>query len=259
MIAVREISEMYTNTLSDKIKLCLKKTPRLAVLYTILDGSSESYRKNIHRFAEKIGVEAIDIHVTSDDINLDDYDGYIALNPFPIVYRMKLDPDKDIEGIHPNNLKKLYYGEEIKNYPTTPLGIMLYLDYINYEYEGTVATIVGRSNTVGRPMFHMLEKRGCTCIQAHSHTRNLHELTKKSDLIVTAAGVPNLICKSMCAPFSLVIDAGFNAVDGKICGDCNYMSFQNTLVDVTPVPGGIGLMTNVALFTNLINNLSDNS
>lgn len=258
MKTVKEVANNYTESLISAVKV-LKNKPKLAVLYTIPDGPAESYRKSIHKFAEKIGVEVTDIHVTSDDINLDDYNGYIALNPFPTVHRMKLDHNKDIEGIHPENLKNLYYGIDIKNYPSTPMGIMMYLDAINYEFEGIVATVVGRSNTVGRPMFHMLERRGCTCIQAHSHTRNLQELTKKSDLIVTAAGVPNLICKSMCAPFSLVIDAGFNVVHGKICGDCNYMSFQNTLVDVTPVPGGIGLMTNVALFTNLINNISEHS
>lgn len=266
MVNAKVVAEYYTNQMIDIVSR-LNKKPVLAICHTKLDGSNQSYIKSLWKLAEKIGIEIVQYEFSGEPYaaywtadrehmkhinSIPGIDGIITMNPFPDTIRDFITIEKDVEGITSENLKNLYMSRDIRNCPATAYGIMLWLKYMNFDLEGKTAVVVGRSNTVGRPMFHLFERAGATCIQCHSHTKNLSKMTQLGDIVVTATGVPKLITRDMLKPFSILMDAGFTVVDDKICGDADYEPISHSLAEVSPVPGGVGIMTNIALMMNLV-------
>ncbi|MDH5404430.1 MAG: bifunctional methylenetetrahydrofolate dehydrogenase/methenyltetrahydrofolate cyclohydrolase FolD, partial [Candidatus Heimdallarchaeota archaeon] len=188
--------------------------------------------------------------------NDDDVDGILLQLPLPTgldekLALLKIDPSKDVDGLHYENLGKLFMG--IDGFiPCTPLGVMELLNRSNVVIEGKNAVVVGRSNLVGKPIASLLEKSNATVSLCHSRTKNLAYYTKSADILIVAAGKPNFITGDMVKPNSIVIDVGINKLDGKLVGDVHFSDVVDKVKLVTPVPGGVGPMTIAMLMKNTV-------
>ncbi len=162
-----------------------------------------------------------------------------------------INPEKDVDGFSSYQMGKLVLGEEC--FPScTPRGIIELLHAYNIPLEGKRAVVVGRSNTVGKPMAIMLLKENATVTVAHSRTQNLGELTSQADILVVAIGKARFIKENMVKEGAVVIDVGMNRVDGKLCGDVDFEAIKDKCSYITPVPGGVGPMTVTMLLKNTV-------
>jgi len=160
-----------------------------------------------------------------------------------------IDPRKDVDGFHVENAGRLAVGEE-SLVPCTPLGcVMLLKDRIG-DLSGLEAVVVGRSNIVGKPMAQLLLRENCTVTVAHSRTRDLPAVVRRGDIVVAAAGRPEMVKGDWLKPGAAVIDVGINRVDGKLVGDVDFASASEVAALITPVPGGVGPMTIAVLLRN---------
>jgi len=162
-----------------------------------------------------------------------------------------LDPNKDVDGIHPINVGQLSLGLDCF-VPATPQGGVELLDYFRIPVEGKRALIVGRSSIVGKPLAQLLLARNATVTIAHSRSRDLNELVAEADIVAAAVGKPGIIKGEMLKPGAIVLDFGAAVVDGQMTGDVEYESALERVSAITPVPGGTGPMTNAVLLRNTI-------
>jgi methylenetetrahydrofolate dehydrogenase (NADP+)/methenyltetrahydrofolate cyclohydrolase len=165
---------------------------------------------------------------------------------------LAIDPAKDVDGFHPYNVGQLLYGSSEVLLPCTPSGIIELLDRSDVEIAGKQVVVVGRSNIVGKPVFHMLLERNATVTICHSKTKNLASVTKQADILVVAIGRANMITKEHVKDGAVVIDVGMNRLDGKLYGDVDFESVAPVASKITPVPGGVGLMTVAMLMKNTV-------
>lgn len=165
-----------------------------------------------------------------------------------------IDPTKDVDGFHPENLGKLVRGLPGLR-PCTPAGIMEMLDAYDIDVSGKNAVIVGRSSIVGKPMSLMLLAQNATISVAHSHTdpRELARICQSADILVAACGIPKMIKGPWIKPGAAVIDVGMDRDEGgKLCGDVDFDSAELVAGAITPVPGGVGPMTRAMLMSNVV-------
>ena len=173
----------------------------------------------------------------------------------------KINPLKDVDGFHPENLGLLLQGNP-RFIPCTPLGCIKILDYYQIDVKSKHVVIIGRSNIVGKPMMSLLSQSfeigNATVTICHSYTKDLSEYTKSADIIICAVGRPNLINKTMIKEGCVIVDVGINRINDStekgyhIVGDVDYNSVSNIAGSVTPVPGGVGPMTIACLLKNTI-------
>lgn len=162
-----------------------------------------------------------------------------------------IDPRKDVDGLHPENVGKLVMGQK-SFVPCTPQGCMVLLDEIGYDLTGAEAVIVGRSKLVGKPMIPLLLSKNATVTVCHTRTRDLAHHTGRADVLVVAAGRPEVITGDQIKEGAVVIDVGINRVDGKLVGDVEFSSAAERASAITPVPGGVGPMTIAMLLRNTV-------
>lgn len=244
----------YTKELKEQFKdriAAIGDAPKLAIIQVGNIEASNRYIKNKVKDCEEVGIiadvyqypEDITEHELCENIKLDQehYDGVIVQLPLPPHIREKvvvaaIDPMKDVDGFHPNSPYD----------PATPAGIMRYLRHLKFDLTGKDVVIIGRSNIVGKPLARMMTDADATVTLCHSKSK-LAAHIYHCDLIVTAVGKAGFL---NCYPIHVpVIDVGINFDEnGKLCGDC----FNTEGKDVTPVPGGVGLLTRCALLENVI-------
>ncbi|RRD39941.1 bifunctional 5,10-methylenetetrahydrofolate dehydrogenase/5,10-methenyltetrahydrofolate cyclohydrolase [Leptotrichia sp. OH3620_COT-345] len=159
-------------------------------------------------------------------------------------------PEKDVDGFHPLNIGKMVIGDNTGFLPCTPYGIIQLFEEYGIDPAGKDTVIIGRSNIVGKPAALMLIQRGATVQVCNTKTKNINEKLKNADIIISAAGVPNLIKGTDVKEGAVVIDVGINRVKGKLCGDVNYEEASEKVGYITPVPGGVGPMTIAGLIKN---------
>ena len=247
----------------------MQQKPTLAVILVGENPASQIYVRNKKKTAEKLGINSLSIEYPSDiseeellnkikELNSDKKVTAILVQlPLPahINKNRIIDailPQKDVDGLTPYNLGKLFSGEEPYVYPCTPKGILLLLDEYNIKLEGKNIVVVGRSNLVGKPVAQMLLKRNATVTMCHSHTQNLSEITKTADIIVSAVG-KKVIGEKMLKSDCVVIDVGiFRDENGKISGDVDFENVSKTAAYISPVPGGVGPMTIASLMLNTV-------
>lgn len=160
--------------------------------------------------------------------------------------------EKDIEGISNLNLGKLFIGEKDVNIPCTSKAVIEILDYYNIDLTGKNVTIVGRSNIVGKPLIPQLLNKNATVTICHSKTKNIEEILKKSDVIIMAIGKARFLKKDMVKENAIIVDVGINFENGKMVGDVDFENVQDKAYAITPVPGGVGVVTNTLLIDNII-------
>lgn len=189
-------------------------------------------------------------------------DGILLQSPLPSHLNMleafsTIDPQKDVDGFHPQNMGKLLLGTQDGFVPCTPLGIMELLARSNISPRGMHAVVVGRSNIVGKPLALLLLQADATVTIAHSKTKNLPEITQSADLLIAAIGKPRFITENMVKKGAVVIDVGINREKNphhpkgfEIVGDVDFEKVHSKCAAITPVPGGVGPMTVAMLLQN---------
>ena len=249
-----------------------KKNGRRAGLVVVIvgdDKASRVYVKNKRMTCEKVGffTETIDFssNISEEELlkeieilNSDErFDGILVQLPLPkhideLKVLNAINPDKDVDGFHFNNIGKMVVGDDTGFLSCTPYGIMQLLDEYNINVEGKDVVIIGRSNIVGKPMALLLIQKRATVQVCNTRTKDMREKLKNSDIVISAAGVPNLIGKEDVKKGAVVIDVGINRVEGMICGDVNFEEVKDIASYITPVPGGVGPMTIASLMKNTL-------
>src|SRR6478672_3607806 len=244
------------------------RPPGLAVVIVGRDAPSTVYLEQILRGCAKVGIRAGFVELegeateaaviaTLHEVNADpQVDGVIVQMPLPPTIRLRevidaIDPAKDIDGIHPLNAGLLRLGYD-GFLPATAHAAVEILRRSGIEIAGADAVVIGRSNVVGMPAAFLLVKEDATVTVCHSRTRDLAGHVARADIVVVAAGRPGLVTGAMLKPGAVVVDVGINLVDGRIVGDVDFASAVAVASAITPVPGGVGPLTNALLLTHLI-------
>ena len=254
------------------------RPPHLAAIIVGDDGASLTYVGSKVRACKRVGFESTLIKLPEsisenellekvNELNNDEkIDGYIVQLPLPKhldsqKILMAVDADKDVDGFHPTNFGKMTLGLPAFT-PATPYGIMELLKRYKVDTSGKHTVVIGRSDIVGRPISILMSQKSnpgnSTVTLTHSRTKNLAELTKKADIIISALGVPNFIKSDMVKDGVVVIDVGITRVSDnsqkgyKIVGDVDYESVSKKSSYITPVPGGVGPMTIAMLLINCL-------
>ena len=244
------------------------RPPGLAVVICGRDAPSMVYLQQILRSCEKAGIDGRLVEIgddaseqrvtaTIERLNLDPtVDGIIVQMPLPPTIRLRavvdvIDPDKDIDGIHPLNAGLLRLGYD-GFLPATAHAAVEILRRSAIEIEGRRAVVIGRSAVVGMPAAFLLVRENATVTVCHSRTRDLRHHVKDAEILVVAAGHPGLVTGEMLRRGAVVVDVGINVVEGKIVGDVDFESARHVASAITPVPGGVGPLTNALLLAHLV-------
>lgn len=267
----KQIAKDYRQGLQDQVEALKEKgyTPKLSVILVGNNGASLSYVKSKKKAAEKIGMISEIVHLEEaateeevlnelDRLNNDDsVSGILVQVPLPSqVSEQKvleaINPEKDVDGFHPQNIGKLYIDEQTF-VPCTPLGIMELLKNADIDLDGKDAVVIGRSHIVGQPVSKLLIQQNATVTILHSHSKDMSKHLKDADVIVSAVGKPGLVTKDDVKEGAVVIDVG-NTPDenGKLKGDVEYEDVKEIAGAITPVPGGVGPMTITMVLNNTL-------
>ena len=266
--------------IANKIKIELtrfKAKPKLVIIQVGNDERSSVYVKQKKIFGEKLGfeVEYIQLDKPKGDIKVFERDiisriesfnsnkfinGIIIQLPLPknidpLKIIETIDPEKDVDGLNSKNLRFLLEGRPINGHgfiPATTKGILLLLDFYKISIEGKKVVVIGRSLLVGRPIALSFLNRNATITICHSKTKNLKQEIKNADIVVTAIGEPKFINKSFVKAGQVIVDVGITKVGDVLLGDVDFKGVSGVVKAISPVPGGVGPMTVVSLFENLL-------
>jgi methylenetetrahydrofolate dehydrogenase (NADP+)/methenyltetrahydrofolate cyclohydrolase len=245
-------------------------TPRLVVAIVGEDASSMAYVKSLVGIGAKVGVDvavdALPLHADEDVVRARlmhlgadrNVHGVILQQPLPAHLSIRhiadaMPANKDVDGANPVNQGRLAFGSGTEFVPATPAAVMLLLERSPHRnLRGVRACVVGRSNVVGLPVALLLGAQDATVTSTHKMTRDLAHHTRDAEVLVVATGVPGLIRAEMVRPGATVIDVGTTFVDNKLVGDVAYDEVAAVAGAITPVPGGVGPVTNVALMRNVV-------
>jgi methylenetetrahydrofolate dehydrogenase (NADP+)/methenyltetrahydrofolate cyclohydrolase len=278
----KKLSGEIKKELTEEVQLILssgKKVPHLAAILVGSNGASETYVASKKKNCEEVGfksslfrfddsVSEKDLLSKIEEINLnDDIDGLIVQLPLPKHINVqkvteKILPQKDVDGFHPVNAGRML--QNLPCYlPATPYGILLMLERYKIETSGKHCVILGRSNIVGMPMSVLMARNSplgnCTVTVCHSKTKNISEVVRSADIIIAAVGSPKFVKAEMVKEGAVVIDVGITRVTStetksgfKIVGDVDFENVAPSCSYITPVPGGVGLMTIIGLLKNTL-------
>jgi methylenetetrahydrofolate dehydrogenase (NADP+)/methenyltetrahydrofolate cyclohydrolase len=262
-----------------KMKERGEKVPHLAAVLVGDDGASLTYVGSKVRSCERVGFQSTLVRMPAsiseeellqkiDELNTnDDIDGFIVQLPLPRQIDeqkvlMAVDPSKDVDGFHPENFGKMALDMDAF-IPATPFGILELLARYKVETQGKHTVVIGRSHIVGRPMSILMSRKGypgnSTVTVTHSHTKNITEITKQGDIVISALGVPEFLKADMVKEGAVIIDVGITRVADDshpkgyvIKGDVDFEGVSKKASFITPVPGGVGPMTIAMLLKNTL-------
>ena len=273
-----DTAAMVYESFIDRIKVLSTKgvVPGLCVVLVGQDPASHIYVRTKSKKLKSLGLVSETIRLDADvseqkllsiikDLNANTkFHGILVQMPLPKHINSKnvinsIDPKKDVDGFHPENVGWLSLGVP-RFIPCTPKGIMRIFSHYNIDLNGKDIVVIGRSNIVGRPMSILVSSNNAngTCTVCHSRTKNINDYSRNADIIISAIGVPNFLTSDMIKEDSIIIDVGINRIDldsekgYKIVGDANYDSVFHKVSKITPVPGGVGPMTIAMLVENTI-------
>ena len=246
-------------------------TPGLAVIIVGENPASQVYVRNKHKACTELGFysEGVELPATTtreellaeiQRLNNDEkIHGILVqlplpkeLQPYESEVLEAINPLKDVDGFHPVNVGRLLTGQKAL-VPCTPHGCLRMLELAEIPVEGVNAVIIGRSNIVGKPMLHLLLGKNATVTICHSRTKNLAEITRQADILVAAVGKAGFVTADMVKPGAAVIDVGINRIaPKKLVGDVDFEAVKEVAGAITPVPGGVGLLTIAMLMQNTV-------
>ncbi|MGI9312157.1 MAG: bifunctional 5,10-methylenetetrahydrofolate dehydrogenase/5,10-methenyltetrahydrofolate cyclohydrolase [Alphaproteobacteria bacterium] len=267
---LKEVSESIIQIKSNGLEPCL------AVVLVGNDPASSVYVRNKKLMCEKVGIKSIDFNLDERISEEELLDIIINLNKdkttngilvqFPLpshIDKQKIintiSPDKDVDGLHPINAGRLMNNVETL-VPCTPQGCMIMLRTCLDDLSGKNAVVIGRSNLVGRPMCQLLTNSDCTVTQVHSKTINIEDFISQADILIAAIGIPKFVKAEWLKDRSVIIDVGINRISDnsegnnkkKLVGDVDFDEAIKKVAAITPVPGGVGLMTVACLMRNTL-------
>lgn len=243
--------------------------PKLAVILVGNDPASKVYVRNKSKACDEVGIEyeefLLDETITQEELinlieelnNRKDIHGILLQSPIPKNLNIneafeKISYKKDVDGFNPINVGKLSIGQDAF-ISCTPFGVIKMFEEYDIDLEGKEVVILGRSNIVGKPLIQCCLNKNATVTVCHSRTKNLSEITKRADVVISAIGKSKFVKKDMIKDGAVVIDVGINrGEDGKITGDVEFENVKEVASYITPVPGGVGPMTITMLMNNVI-------
>ena len=265
----RKLRKKLSDNLRSEVNR-LNYSPSFVIINVGEDPASKVYIKHKVKFAEKVGISSKvlrfpsgipeeEIKAVIEDLNAsNNVNGIIVQLPLPknidaFSVINTINYKKDIDGLTYVNGGLLMVGRPMF-VPATPLGILILLKEYNIEVEGKHCVVVGRSNLVGRPISVLLSQKpyNATVTLVHSKTPNIKDYTCQADILIVAVGKPNLITSEYIKNGAVVVDVGINRIDGKIVGDVAFNEVKDIVSAITPVPGGVGPMTVLALMYNVL-------
>ncbi|MDW8095445.1 MAG: bifunctional methylenetetrahydrofolate dehydrogenase/methenyltetrahydrofolate cyclohydrolase FolD [Aquificaceae bacterium] len=245
------------------------RPPALAVVLVGDDPASHVYVSNKQKACQKVGIKSLFYHLPQNtttqelleliaQLNAEEtVDGILVQLPLPTQINqheviLAIDPRKDVDGFHPENMGRLVSRMEDGFIPCTPLGIDLLLKHYQVDLKGKDVVIVGAGFIVGRPLSLLMLWREATVSLCHIHTKDITQYTRMADVLVSATGVAGLIKAHMVKEGAVVVDVGISRVGDKIVGDVDFESVKEKASAITPVPGGVGPMTVTSLILNVL-------
>lgn len=261
------------NAINEKLIEELKgmdKVPHLAIIRVGERPDDMSYERGATKKMEKVGFDCTSYTFPADidnetfqkefdKINEDDnIDGILILRPLPKhldekAIENRINPNKDLDGISPVNLAKVYAGDTTGFAPCTAEAVIEMLDFAGVDLTGKRVTVVGRSLVIGKPVTMLLMKKNSTVTVCHTKTVDMASVCRNAEIVVAAAGVAKMIDKSFISKDAIVIDVGINVdEDGNLCGDVNFDEVSELASILTPVPGGVGSVTTSVLAKHLM-------
>lgn len=264
------VANAINEKLMEQVKSIEGPLPHLAIIRVGERPDDCSYERGAVKKMDKVGVRCttytFDADIDNetfqaefDKINENpDIDGILMLRPLPKQLdekqiENKIDPRKDLDGISPLNLAKVYAGDESGYAPCTAEAVIEMLDYAGIDIKGKRVTVVGRSLVIGKPVSMLLMKRNATVTVCHTKTVDMAGTCKNAEILVAAAGSARMIKKEYVADGVVVIDVGINVDDeGNLCGDVDFDAISDIAAAATPVPGGVGSVTTSVLAKHLV-------
>lgn len=261
------------NAINEKLIEELKgmdKVPHLAIIRVGERPDDMSYERGATKKMEKVGFDCTSYTFPADidnetfqkefdKINEDDnIDGILLLRPLPKhldekAIENRINPNKDLDGISPVNLAKVYAGDTTGFAPCTAEAVIEMLDFAGVDLTGKRVTVVGRSLVIGKPVTMLLMKKNSTVTVCHTKTVDMASVCRNAEIVIAAAGVAKMIDKSFISKDAIVIDVGINVdEDGNLCGDVNFDEVSELASILTPVPGGVGSVTTSVLAKHLM-------
>lgn len=256
--------------LMEQVKSIEGPLPHLAIIRVGERPDDCSYERGAVKKMDKVGVRCttyiFDADIDNetfqaefDKINENpDIDGILMLRPLPKQLdekqiENKIDPRKDLDGISPLNLAKVYAGDESGYAPCTAEAVIEMLDYAGIDIKGKRVTVVGRSLVIGKPVSMLLMKRNATVTVCHTKTVDMEGTCRNAEILVAAAGAARMIKKDYVAEGAIVVDVGINVdEEGNLCGDVDFDAITDIAAIATPVPGGVGSVTTSVLAKHLV-------
>lgn len=244
------------------------RRPSLAVIIVGNDPASQTYVRNKINGCKQVGFNSLSFEYPDKTPQEEiiakikslaedkDVDGILIQLPLPKGYDTEkilanIPDSKDVDGFNAANIGSLCLNRP-RTISCTPLGVMRMLESTGVDLTGKNAVVIGRSNTVGKPMAMLLLNANCTVTVCHSKTENMREFTSRADILVAAIGKPKFVTADMVKEGAIVIDVGINRVDGKLCGDVDFDGVAPKTSYISPVPGGVGPMTISMLLYNTL-------
>lgn len=264
------VANAINEKLMEQVKSIEGPLPHLAIIRVGERPDDCSYERGAVKKMDKVGVRCttytFDADIDNetfqaefDKINENpDIDGILMLRPLPKQLdekqiENKIDPRKDLDGISPLNLAKVYAGDESGYAPCTAEAVIEMLDYAGIDIKGKRVTVVGRSLVIGKPVSMLLMKHNATVTVCHTKTVDMAGTCKNAEILVAAAGSARMIKKEYVADGAVVIDVGINVDDeGNLCGDVDFDAISDIAAAATPVPGGVGSVTTSVLAKHLV-------
>lgn len=264
------VANAINEKLMEQVKSIEGPLPHLAIIRVGERPDDCSYERGAVKKMDKVGVRCttytFDADIDNetfqaefDKINENpDIDGILMLRPLPKQLdekqiENKINPRKDLDGISPLNLAKVYAGDESGYAPCTAEAVIEMLDYAGIDIKGKRVTVVGRSLVIGKPVSMLLMKRNATVTVCHTKTVDMAGTCKNAEILVAAAGSARMIKKEYVADGAVVIDVGINVDDeGNLCGDVDFDAISDIAAAATPVPGGVGSVTTSVLAKHLV-------
>ncbi|SHJ06589.1 bifunctional 5,10-methylenetetrahydrofolate dehydrogenase/5,10-methenyltetrahydrofolate cyclohydrolase [Parasporobacterium paucivorans] len=267
-----EVAEGLKQQMMKDIESLGDVKPTLGIVRIGAKPGDLSYEKGVRKTAESVGLEVKTFELP-EDIAQEEFDkefmkvnddptvhGILLFRPLPAhlsdanISRM-INPDKDMDCMSPINFAKLAMGDESGYYPCTPEAVMKIVDHIGIDCQGKNVVIIGHSLVVGRPLGYLMIARNASVSWCHVFTKDTIKRCEDADIIIAAAGVPGLVKRAhveKAGKDCVVIDVGINFVDGKMCGDVAFDEVAPLVGYITPVPGGVGGVTNTVMASHVV-------
>lgn len=264
------VARAVNEQIAEQMKVFEGKLPHLAIIRVGEKPDDIAYERGAVKKMEKVGfahtlftfpedITNEELQKEFDRINdEDEIDGILLLRPLPKhidekAIEARINPCKDLDGISPVNMAKVYAGASDGFAPCTAEAVIEMLDYAGIDIEGKRVAVVGRSLVIGKPVTMLLMKRNATVTVCHTRTKDMPKVCRDAEIIVAAAGVAKMLTAEYVGKDAIVIDVGINVDDeGKLCGDVDYDALEGIASIATPVPGGVGSVTTSVLAKHLL-------